>query len=96
MKRILSGMISGSVVLAFLWAWDSGIVPFEDIRYKNPMATFVFAIINLPVLILSAIPTIGYSKILTSMAFFLWWFVIGFFFCWIFQAIQSRKTRTKK
>ncbi len=83
-KRIIMGFVFGMIAIAFGLAADMQVIPFDEWRYNNPILTFLYGLINLPVVIATALTGIVADGAVIVM-FFIWWFIIGFFGTWIVQ-----------
>ncbi len=92
--RIFVGLILGSLVIAIYAAIEAGLLPFDEYLLKRPVLTFLFGLVNLPVII--AVPILGItSNFFSNILFFLWWFIIGVFGTWIVQLIVRRITKSR-
>lgn len=83
-KRTIIGILFGLSAIAFGWVAQTNLIPFDEWRYHNPILTFVYGLINLPVVVATALTGIVADGPVMVM-FFIWWFIVGFFGTWIVQ-----------
>ena len=83
-KRTIIGILFGLSAIAFGWAAETNWIPFDEWRYHNPVLTFLYGLINLPVVIATALTGIVADGPVMVM-FFIWWFIVGFIGTWIVQ-----------
>ena len=89
-NRIIFGTIFGVIAVCFSLAAGYGLISFDEYRYHGPVITFLFALVNLPVIIVMSVTSAGYSQSVSTALFFVWWFIIGFFLCWAFEKVRER------
>ena len=92
-KRIIVGTIFGLIAVCFTFAADYGLIAFDEYRYHSPIITFLYGLINLPILIAMSVTNAGYSQSASTALFFVWWFIVGFLLCWVFERIQNFRRR---
>jgi hypothetical protein len=90
-NRIIAGSIFGLFAVCFVLAADYEVIPFNEYRYQNPLVTLLFALINLPIIIVMSLSGAGFSRSISVSLFFLWWFIIGFTLCWILEKLRDTR-----
>lgn len=91
-NRIIVGIIFGLFAVCFTLAADYGLIAFNEYRYHSPLITFLFALVNLPIVVVMSLSSAGYSQPVSTALFFIWWFAVGSFACWVFEKIRLRSS----
>jgi hypothetical protein len=92
-RPIIVGVIAGAFILALLLASDAQLIPFYEWRYHSPVLTFVFALLNLPVIIAMALTGLGHEKGPAMALFFIWWFIMGFCLAWFWGLFRLHRNK---
>lgn len=82
-KRIITGVVLGTVAACSTLVIKSESLPFNDYLYESPTLTAIFGVLNLPVLLVLMATQIDYRPF-ALLLIFIQWFLIGVFIAWIF------------
>jgi len=92
-KRIIVGAIVGLLAVCFTLATDYDVIAFNEFRYRSPVLTFLYGLVNLPIIIVMSATSAGYSQRISTLLFFVWWFTIGFILCLAFEKLLSQRKK---
>lgn len=86
---IIVGLMLGALAVSLTWILKSETLPFNEMLYESSTLTAIFAILNLPVLIVLMLTRIDYPPFALFLIF-VQWFLIGLFVVWLLMRIKRR------
>lgn len=88
-KQIIVGLFCGSLAVGLLLIVKSEDLPFNYYIYKNPILNAIFALLNLPLLLVQSMTRID-SRPFALFFTFVQWFLIGYFVAWLWRRLGRR------
>ena len=87
-SRIIVGLTFGAIAVVLTLIIKSESMSFNNSLYESSVATAIFALLNLPVLIVLMVTRIDYPPV-ALLLIFIQWFILGFLGYWALTAIRG-------